>query len=739
MRAIYDKANTVSSGNPIKNIDDLASLRRWVAWRLENGVKVPKNPRTGGNAMANNRDTWATRERAARWWADHRPTESLLGDVRAGGLGIMLGDLGYGRHIWGLDIDSCLDDGKLVTWAKEVVDRFPSYVETSPSGRGVKVFFLVTDADVAELKLTGGRAFSGGGDHREMKLMIKGWFAVTGAALDGAGFGPKPLRAVDADVVRWFINVAGPAYQKQMQGGGERPIDESGSGHLFRLAKLARDLCDTKEKFEDVIQYHAEAADHVAREEQRGKGRGRRAINQAWENAAKPFEPTHEDEPAGFDQDSVIRAFTKAYAGELLFDHHAGKWFRFDGYWRREETKLALHYAREQSLKIASSEAKTLKTVPTWEAIERGARSVREFAVTSDVWNRDTMLLGTPNGTVDLRTGELRDARPEDRISRVTAVAPIPHGQFRAKRDCPRWLAFLDEALAGDAGAIRFLQQWGGYSLTGETKEQKLVFVYGPGGSGKGTAINTIGDILGDYAVNVGMETLTATKYERHTTELARLRGARMARASETEKGKAWAENRIKNLTGQDTITARFMRQDDFEFAPEFKLTIFGNNRPSLRDVDTAIKRRFLILPFNHPPRRPNTKLAEALKREWPGILAWLIDGCLDWQESGLVVPPVMDAATKAYFDAEDTFAQWLADSCDVGPEFVDTSDNLWDSWSRYAYGLGEEPGTKKGTFAETLSQRGFFKRDQIGRDRKRGYRGLRVRKNKGDLVALDD
>ncbi|WKW52031.1 AAA family ATPase [Rhodomicrobium lacus] len=301
MRAIYDKANTVSSGNPIKNIDELASLRRWVAWRLENGVKVPKNPRTGGNAMANNRDTWATRKEAARWWDEHRPTESLLGDVRAGGLGIMLGDLGDGRHLWGLDLDSCLDDGKLVTWAKEAVDRFPSYVETSPSGRGVKVFFLVTDADVAELKLTGGRAFSGGGDHREMKLMIKGWFAVTGAALDGAGFGPKPLRAVDADAVCWFINVAGPAYQKQMKGGGERPIDESGSGHLFRLAQLARDFGFTKKKFEDVIQYHAEAADHVAREEQRGKGRGRRAINRAWENAAKPFDPAHgkAGEPAG--------------------------------------------------------------------------------------------------------------------------------------------------------------------------------------------------------------------------------------------------------------------------------------------------------------------------------------------------------------------------------------------------------------------------------------------------------
>ncbi|ADP71992.1 phage/plasmid primase, P4 family [Rhodomicrobium vannielii ATCC 17100] len=726
MAKIYDDFAEDSRASAKKSLNDLAGMRRWVAWRLEDGRKVPKDARTGGNARSNDSSSWATQREARAWWSRNRTVEALIGDPRSGGIGVMLGDLGDG-HLWCIDLDGCLGNDGAAPHAADVVKRFGSYCEVSPSGRGLKLFFLISDTDVAALGVTAGKAFAGPGAHSEMKLMVRGWSTLTEKA-----YSRGALREIDAGAVRWFIDVAGPAYQKQMKGGGERPRDESGSGQLFRLAKLAHDLEWLKEEFEDVIADHPDAAAHVAKE-------GQRALDRAWDNAAKPFEPTHEDEPAGFDQDSVIRAFTKAYAGELLFDHHAGKWFRFDGYWRREETKLALHYAREQSLKIASSEAKTLKTVPTWEAIERGARSVREFAVTSDVWNRDTMLLGTPNGTVDLRTGELRDARPEDRISRVTAVAPIPHDEFRAKRDCPRWLAFLDEALAGDAGAIRFLQQWCGYSLTGETREQKLVFVYGPGGSGKGTAINTVGDILGDYAVNVGMETLTASKYERHTTELARLRGARMARASETEKGKAWAENRIKNLTGQDTITARFMRQDDFEFAPEFKLTIFGNNRPSLRDVDAAIKRRFLILPFDHPPRRPNTKLADALKREWPGILAWLIDGCLDWQESGLIVPPVMDAATKEYFAAEDTFAQWLADRCDVGPEFVDTSDNLWDSWSRYAYGLGEEPGTKKGTFAETLSQRGFFKRDQIGRDRKRGYRGLRVRKNKGDLAALDD
>ncbi|OJU06928.1 MAG: hypothetical protein BGN87_15950 [Rhizobiales bacterium 65-79] len=430
------------------------------------------------------------------------------------------------------------------------------------------------------------------------------------------------------------------------------------------------------------------------------------------------------------DEDGVIRAFTARHKGELLFDHHAGRWFRFDGnVWRREETKLAHHYARNLSTAFAKSDPKmkALKQVRTWEAIERGARTVREFACTSDAWNRDHWLLATPGGTVDLRTGGLRRGRPEDHISRLTAVAPVPMDSFDPERDCPLWLRFLDEALGRDSAAIRFLQQWGGYSLTGDTREQVLLFVYGPGGSGKGTAINTIGDVLSEYAVNIAMETLTAAKHDRHPTEIARLHGSRMARASETEKGRAWAENRIKTLTGQDKVTARFMRQDDFEFTPEFKLTIFGNNRPSLKDVDAAIRRRFMVLPFDHPPAQKDVTLPERLRAEWPGILSWLIAGCLDWQRHGLIRPKIVTLATDSYFAEQDIFGQWVAECCESGPRLADSVDRLWESWRTYAVINGEEPGSRKKTFPETLQQRGFDAiKDRFG-IRGRGYQGLRV------------
>jgi P4 family phage/plasmid primase-like protien len=434
----------------------------------------------------------------------------------------------------------------------------------------------------------------------------------------------------------------------------------------------------------------------------------------------------------GYDltEDGVIRAFSDRYEGELLFDHTAGAWFRFGSHrWERENTLLAKHYARDVSTELAKRDlkAKHLKKVNVWEAVERGARTVRAFAVSAEVWDRNPFLLGTPGGVVDLKTGKLRTGRPHDRISKATAAAPVPLGSFDPKRHCPRWIKFLQEALGGDTEAIRFLQQWFGYCLTGDTSEHALVFVYGPGGSGKSTAINVMADLLGDYAINVATSTLTKAKHDAHPEELARMDGARLAFASETEKGKAWAENRIKSLTGGDKITARHMRQNSFEFVPQMKLVIVGNNQPSLSDVDSAIQRRFNILPFDHPPKNKDAKLVDKLRAEFPGILSWAIQGALDWQAHGLVRPQMVDTATSAYFAEQDAFGRWLEEVCETSPSYTDTSEALWDSWKTYAYANGEDPGSKLRVFPESMEQRGFKRAEKVGANRQRGFKGVRL------------
>jgi putative DNA primase/helicase len=332
-------------------------------------------------------------------------------------------------------------------------------------------------------------------------------------------------------------------------------------------------------------------------------------------------------------EDQAAIEFVRRYERKLRFFREASLWFEWNGsVWRENLTGLAFHWARELARDLAASEPDRVRYVASKTSfaagVERFARSDPAFAVTSKDWDRDPMLLGTPGGTVDLRTGVLLPGKPEWGITKSTLCAPADEA------DCPRWMAFLSEATGGDHELVRFLQQWSGYSLTGDVSEQALIFVHGPGGNGKTVFVNAITSIMGDYSCTAAMDTFTASRGDRHPTELAMLRGARVVTASETEHGRAWAEAKIKQLTGGDAITAHFMRKDDFTFRPTFKLTIIGNHKPRLRNVDDAMQRRVNIIPFVHKPRQADSRLEEKLRNEWPGILRWMLNGCLDWQKN---------------------------------------------------------------------------------------------------------
>ena len=218
-----------------------------------------------------------------------------------------------------------------------------------------------------------------------------------------------------------------------------------------------------------------------------------------------------------------------------------------------------------------------------------------------------------------MRTGLLREPDPADGITKLTVVAPDE------KANCPLWKKFLEETFGDDAKLIRFLQQWAGYNCTGDIREHALLFGTGNGGNGKGVWLNIHTNILKDYATTATMESFIASSTDRHTTDVAMLRGARMVTSSRLEEGRAWAEARIKQMTGGDPITARFMRQDNFTFKPNFKLTIIGNHKPQLRKgADDAARRRFNIIPFNRKPVTADKHLEEKLMLEAPGILRWI-------------------------------------------------------------------------------------------------------------------
>lgn len=415
-----------------------------------------------------------------------------------------------------------------------------------------------------------------------------------------------------------------------------------------------------------------------------------------------------------------------------------GRWLVWNGdRWLRDETNMVLDVVRQSCRQSANDvltnpeldpgkrqrQADKIASFRTITNVERLSRTYRSVATHPDEWDRDLWALNTPGGVVNLRTGDVRAHASEDRFTKITNVA---HGG-----SCPTWLAFLQRATGGNDDLIGFLKRMCGYALTGEVREHALFFVYGTGGNGKGTFLNTITHIMGDYQRVSGSETFTESPGDRHTTELARLHGARLVTAQETEEGKRWAESRIKALTGGDPITARFMRQDDFTFLPQFKLVIVGNHKPSFRSVDEAIKRRLHLVPFTAviPASEKDPMLAEKLKAEAPGILQWMIEGCLEWERNGLKPPQIVKESTEEYLGAEDSLQQWIDECCDVKPGFS-ASNTLFYSWTKWCEVSGEYAGTMKRLMAK-LESRGILTGQKF--KGARGCIGIKIKSGDGE------
>jgi putative DNA primase/helicase len=433
-----------------------------------------------------------------------------------------------------------------------------------------------------------------------------------------------------------------------------------------------------------------------------------------------------------FSDDALALRFADRHEGAVRFVAAWGQWFRYDGkVWRPDETlhafDLARRICREASAQCngKKGEKAALASAKTVSAIERLAKSDRRIAATIDQWDADPWLLNTPDGVIDLRTGKMRAHRAADYMTKVTAIGPAG--------ECPIFLKFLDRITGEDTDLIAYLRRVLGYALTGITRDHALFFGYGTGANGKSVLLSTVAGILGDYHKTAPIETFTASNVDRHPTDLAMLRGARLVTATETEEGRQWAESRIKSLTGGDRVSARFMRQDFFEYVPQFKLFIAGNHRPGLRSVDEAIRRRFHLVPFavTIPAEERDGELTEKLKAEWPGILAWIVAGCLKWQAEGLAVPGAVTAATAEYLNSEDAIAAWIEERCERDVIAWSGVSALFASWASWATKAGENPGSQK-KFSRKLAERpnDSFRKQRTAAGE--GFYGLRI-------LPLDD
>jgi putative DNA primase/helicase len=319
------------------------------------------------------------------------------------------------------------------------------------------------------------------------------------------------------------------------------------------------------------------------------------------------------------------------------------------------------------------------------------ARHDPRIATTIHDWDNDPVAMSAAGVHVDLRTGSTRPLEPTDLMLRRASVPPV-------RIPTPIWDKFMWETFDGDTDLITFVHQWFGYCLSGDTSAEKLAFLHGTGGNGKGVVIHTVSEIAGSYAVMLGSDMFMQRKHEEHPTEIARLAGARMAIGSEISDGARWNLRRLKELTGHEgNLHGRFMRRDFFEFKPTHKLTLVGNHKP-------AIARRLLMLPFEHMPKKMDPSLKDRLVPEYPGILWKLIEGCGEVLAAladggagfGSLIPQAVVKASREYFVEEDNVALWMSEQCEAGTGYSMMSNEAHTNYEAWCGDEGLPPVSQR-------------------------------------------
>jgi putative DNA primase/helicase len=429
------------------------------------------------------------------------------------------------------------------------------------------------------------------------------------------------------------------------------------------------------------------------------------------------------------------KRFAQANGRDVHFCHAWRKWFVWDGRrWALDDTGEIRRRAKLTARHILSeAEAETddgkRKQILAWQRASESEHRIRaqislaesELGIPIVVpdLDRELMLFNCANGTLDLAAGKFRKARRSDLI---TKSAPVP---FDENAGCPRWLEFLDCIMVGNRKLIDFLQRIAGYALTGETVEHALFLFYGVGLNGKTTLLETLRYVWGDYAMGADFSSFVATKGAAVRNDLARLVGARIVTAVESQAHRRLAEDVIKLITGGDTVTARFLYAEHFEYKPEFKLLLATNHKPRIRGTDPAIWRRIKLVPFTVtiPEDKQDKALKEKLRAEAPGIMRWAFEGLFAWKRHGLAAPAEVTDATQEYRTEQDVLAQFIDECLVAEPESETSAADLYIAYRAWSERMGEYALSQK-DLGLALKERGF----QSNRSNKRrSWKGVRL------------
>lgn len=447
-----------------------------------------------------------------------------------------------------------------------------------------------------------------------------------------------------------------------------------------------------------------------------------RLDREAASDASPPLEAYLLDEQGLADTDIAnAKRFAEQHRQKVRFTPERG-WLVWDGRrWAIDDKNIRVQELGKQTAlaifdevkaarrrDILFKHAKHSQSKRAIEAMLWLARSENGIPVRLTDFDSDGWLLNVDNGTVVMRTGELRPHDPADLISNITDV------QFDSSAACELWNSFLHRVTDQNEQLVAYLQRFVGYLLVADNSDQSLHFLYGAGANGKSVFCEVLMRLLGDYAVAVSPDLIMLKRHGGIPNDVARLRGVRAAMMNETSQGSRFDESKLKDLTGGDTLTARFLHQEFFDFRPSHRIVIRGNHKPTINGTDEGIWRRLRLVPFTVciPPAEQDRDLLRKLEAELPGILQWAVAGCLEWQRGGLNPPEIVTEAVRQYREESDTLGRFLGECCEARKLAQVKSSSLFAAYK---------------SFCESANERCIPAKEFPGEMQKRGFQAKRV------------
>lgn len=734
---------------------ELKALPQWILWKFEtrNGkqTKVPCQV-TGEMAQANNRRTWSTFATAVKFY--------LEGDYD--GIGFVFSR--QDNYI-GIDIDKCVTDGKTNAFATEIIDTLDSYTEFSPSGKGIHI--IIKGSLPQSVLGTGrkntkhgleiysyGRFFTFTGNREnsndvydrtdELAEVFEQYFDDSDiqGRVNLAEFEKDEIKiSNEALWERMFRSKNGDEIRSMYNGNlindDHSATDLALCNHLafwtgksatrmdamFRETSLIRDKWDVIH-FSNTNETYGERTIGVAI-----SSTSTTILDNKQQFEEFSFDFIHEN-VAEVVEDKPKRKFKLTEMGNaerIAYEYgHVIKyindigWFIWDGKRWKVDTKKEIERITAKVLRSLSKSEDEAEA--KWSRMcER--RNIRMNSIKDLMplvpgergdFDRHKFLFNVENGVVDLKTGKLLQHDRELGLTKITNIT------FDENAKCPEWLKFLDQIFLGDQALVEYMQRLIGYSLTGDISEQIMMFLVGGGSNGKSTFINTIKDLMGDYGKQAKSDTFIKKKESGANNDIARLVGSRFVSAIESEEGEKLADSFVKQITGGEPVLARFLRQEFFEFIPEFKVFFTTNHKPIIGGLDEGIWRRVKLIPFNLslPAHKRDKRLPEKLSLEMPGILNWAIEGCMKWQQDGLKEPKVVAEATGKYKDDMDILAPFLDEVCYVeereNESIMIEAKELYNTYERWCFNSGERSLGNR-SFYRMLETKGFGKTKGTG------------------------